>query len=183
MVKRFYASEDELQSVLAGLKQQPCPQCKVVGALIRYGFLYGYDEHDERQRSRRARRVFCNNRKANKNGCGGTFSLWANDKIKRLSLGTKNLWKFLKGVADHGNKLQALRQLNCNISDSAPYRIWKRFEWAQSRLRTALDARCLAPVIQSDRPEDQVLAHLEAAFPGHACPLSAFQQTLQIFFL
>jgi hypothetical protein len=183
MVRRFYASEDELQSILAGLKQQPCPQCKVVGALIRYGYLRGYDEDDERQRSTRARRVFCNNRKANKNGCGKTFSIWAVDKIRRLSLGTQNLWKFLKGVSDDGNKLQALRQLKCSISDSAPYRIWKRFEGAQSSLRTALGALCQAPVIKSDRPEDQVVAHLEAAFPDHTCPISAFQQTLQVFFL
>ena len=183
MVKRFYASEEELQAVLAGLKQQPCPQCQVVGTLIRYGYLQGYDEYDERKRSRRARRVFCNNRKANKNGCGRTFSLWAVDKIKRLSLGASNLWKFLQGVAEHGNKLQAMRQLKCNVSDSAPYRIWKRFEHAQSRLRTALDARCRAPVIDSECSEDQVLAHLAAAFPQHACPICAFQHTLQIFFL
>ena len=183
MIKRFYASQDELQAILAGLKQQPCPQCKVVGTLIRYGFLRGYDEYDGRQRSTRARRVFCNNRKASKNGCGRTFSIWATDKIRRLSLGTENLWKFLKSVADDGNKFQALRQLKCNISDSAPYRIWKRFEREQSRLRTALDALCQRPVIKSDRTQEQVVAHLEAAFPGHACPISAFQQTLQVFFL
>ena len=184
MLNRFYSSEGELHATLARLKQQPCPHCKVVGTLIRYGFLHGYDEHDVRQRSKRARRVFCNNRKANKNGCGRTFSLWAADKIQRLSLGAKSLWKFLRSVATNRNKLHALRRLkpNGNLSDSAPYRIWKRFERAQSRLRSFLDARCQPPASKSDQPADQVVAHLEAAFPGHACPVRAFQQSLQVSF-
>ena len=69
------------------LKQTPCPHCKVVGTLIRHGFLYGFDESNPQRKTVRARRIFCSNRHARR-GCGRTFSVWFADKIRRLSLTT-----------------------------------------------------------------------------------------------
>lgn len=193
MIQRFFSSIAELKAFCETLKQIACPFCKAIGTLIRYGFLHGYDETDHRQKSVRARRVFCNNRKARNNGCGRTFSLWAAEKIRRLGLNAGSLWNFLQGVAGGNSKIQAFRDLKSTLTDSAPYRIWKRFEKAQAFLRTALSRRCPPPNVPSHVPRKpsrqdltsvtQVIAHLEAAFPNEACPISAFQRATQSFFL
>ena len=135
--RRFCGSPEEFEAVYARLKTTACPHCKRVGTLIRHGFLRGYDEHHSRQKAVRAGRIFCNNRKQSI-GCGRTFSVWAADKIKRLFLTAAGLWRFLKQAVESGNKLQAFRSLRSGLSDSAPYRIWKRFREAQSAIRTAL---------------------------------------------
>ena len=167
--------------MLAKLKTRPCPHCKQVGSLIRHGFSRGYDQKHPRQKTVRARRVFCNNR-LRATGCGRTFSVWTADKIKRLFLTADNLWAFLKQAVLTGNQLQAFRDLHSGLSDSAPYRIWKRFHQAQSAIRTALRPLCRPPEIASEEPAALTLAHLEAAFGRHPLgPLAAFQVTLQTF--
>lgn len=201
MIPRFVSSADELNAIHETLKQTPCPHCQAIGALIRHGFLRGYDESDPRDRSVRAHRFFCNNRKAQSNGCGRTFSVWADKKIRRLYLQADSLWKFLQGVADRLSIAQAFRHLRCPLAERTGYRIWKRLEKAQSFLRTALIQRCPVPEVPPPEPADhprptpanqehqsraplmQVIAHLEAAFASEACPISAFQRATQSFFL
>jgi len=178
----FYRGEEEFLRMYEQLKLTRCPHCRVIGTLILHGFLRGYDENDQGRKSVRARRVFCSNRKA-RGGCGRTFSVWIADKIRRLSLSAGSLWKFLKLVAAGGVKLQAIRALGSRLSDSALYRIWKRFDQGQSKIRTALAQRCRAPELTSERPAAQVIAHLVAAFPATSCPITAFQQTMRTFFL
>jgi hypothetical protein len=73
------------------------------------------------------------------------------------------------------------------MSNSAPYRIWKRFQIAQSDLRTALSTLCPPPTINPDQqgnsPTTSTLAHLSKAFSGLGLnPIAAFQSTLQTFF-
>ena len=123
-------SQEEFESVRAKLKTTACPHCKSVGNLIRHGFLRGYDDKHQRERTVRAWRIFCSNRNR-ATGCGRTFSVWAANKVKRLFLTADSLWSFLKQAVSSGNKLQAFRKLNSGLSDSAPYRIWKRFHQAQ----------------------------------------------------
>jgi hypothetical protein len=178
----FFHSADEWNAIAERLKLTPCPHCKVVGTLIRHGFLYGFDESNHRRKSVRARRIFCSNRKA-RPGCGRTFSVWCADKIRRLSLTTACLWRYLtRAVA--GSIAAAIRALNCHRSDRTLQRIWKRFDQAQSKIRTALSGRCPPPTLPAGRrPAAQVLAHLQAAFPDALCPIAAFQHTLQTFFL
>ena len=179
---RVCETQEELEAVLAKLKTTACPHCKGVGNLIRHGFLRGYDETHQDQRTVRARRVFCNNRRR-ATGCGRTFSVWAADKIQRLLLTAKALWAFLKQALATGNKLQAFRDLNSGLSDSAPYRIWKRFLQAQSAIRTALGQCCEPPRIASQQPEELTLAHLVAACGDHRSPIAAFQAKLQTCFM
>jgi hypothetical protein len=81
----FVRNGDEWLAIAERLKQTPCPHCKVVGALNRHGFLYGFDEGSPQRKTVRARRVFSSNRRA-RPGCGRTFSIWLAEKIKRLSL-------------------------------------------------------------------------------------------------
>jgi len=131
----------------------------------------------------RARRVFCNNRNR-ATGCGRTFSVWTADKIKRLFLDADSLWEFLRQVVRTGNKRKAFQSLESRLSDSASYRIWKRFDQAQSAIRTALNTVCKPPQNASKQPAELTLAHLEAAFKEHPLnPIAAFQVTLQTFFL
>jgi hypothetical protein len=170
------------------LKQMPCPHCQVVGALIRHGCLYGYDASNFQRQTIRARRIFCSNRQARR-GCGGTFSVWCADKIRRLSLTTVCLWRFLQ-CAIVGSLHAASHAAGCQLSDRTWQRIWKRFDLGQSKIRTALSQRCPPPELPtslpakaSRRPAAHVLAHLQAAFPNADCPIAAFQHTLRTFFV
>jgi len=178
----FYRNTEEWIAIVERLKLTPCPHCKVVGALIRHGSLYGFDEHNPQRKTRRARRVFCSNRQA-RPGCGRTFSVWAADKIRRLGLTTSGLWRFLQRAVADGIRA-AIRSIDCHLSDRTLLRIWKRFHHAQSKIRTALFGRCPPPELPAEhRPAAQVLAHLQAAFPDVPCPIASFQQALRTFFV
>ena len=176
----FYRSTEEWIAIAERLKQTPCPHCKVVGTLIRHGFLYGFDESN--RKTLRARRIFCSNRHARR-GCGRTFSVWLAGKIRRLSLTTGGLWRFLqRAVAD--GILAAIRASDCHLSERTLLRIWKRFVHGQSQIRTTLAGRCPPPELPgSHRPAAHVLAHLHTAFPDALCPIAAFQQALRTFFV
>lgn len=170
------------------LKLTPCPHCKVVGLLIRHGYLHGYDDGSPQRKTIRARRIFCSNRNA-RHGCGRTFSVWLADKIRRLSLTTGTLWRFLQRAVA-GSVVAAIRAADCPLSDRTWQRIWKRFDQGQSKIRTALLGRRPPPELPatwpakpSRRPAAQVLAHLQAAFPDAHCPIAAFQQTMRTFFV
>ncbi len=105
--------------MLAALKTTACPHCKRVGNLIRHGFLRGYDQTHQHQPTIRARRVYCSNRRR-ASGCGRTFSVWLANRIRRLFLTADALWAFLQQAVASGNKLQAFRDLQSGLSDSAP---------------------------------------------------------------
>jgi hypothetical protein len=189
----FCRGADEGNALAERLKLMPCPHCKVVGTLIRHGYLRGYDDSSPRRKVVRARRIFCNNRHARR-GCGRTFSVWHADKIRRLSLTTGTLWRFLQ-AAVVGSILATIRATDSHLSDRTLQRIWKRFDQGQSKIRTALSGWCPppelpppelptpeAPAQPAQRPAAQVLAHLQAAFPD-ADPIAAFQQRLRTFFV
>ena len=50
----FYRSAEEWNALAERLKQTPCPHCKVVGTLIRHGYLRGYDESNPQRKTVRA---------------------------------------------------------------------------------------------------------------------------------
>ena len=180
----FYRSTEEWIALAEQLKQTPCPHCKVVGALIRHGYLRGYDESNPQRKTVRARRLYCSNRQARR-GCGRTVSVWCADKIRRLSLTTGTLWRFLHRAAT-GCLVAAIRAVDCHLSDRTWQRIWKRFDRGQSKIRTALSGCCPPPELPpqpGQRPAAHVLAHLQAAFPDALCPIAAFQHTLRTFFV
>jgi hypothetical protein len=184
---RFYRDAEEWNSIAERLKQTDCPHCKAVGTLIQHGFLYGYDESNPGKETQRAHRIFCSNRNA-RPGCGRTFSIWLADKIRRLSLTTHGLWRFLQNVVSVGiaAAIRAIRD-TCRLTDRTLQRIWKRFDRSQSHIRTALSAQRPPPELfpgESRRStQAQVLAHLRAAFPDSDCPIAAFQQASRTFFV
>jgi hypothetical protein len=181
----FCRSAEEWCAMAERIKQTPCPHCKAVGALIRHGALYGFDDSSPQRKTLRARRIFCSNRNKRR-GCGRTFSVWMADKIRRLSLTTGHLWRFLQRAAA-GSIAAAIRAANGHLSDRTWQRIWKRFDHSQSKIRTALLGRCPPPELPADpwrRPAAaHVLAHLQAAFPNADCPIATFQHALQSFFV
>ena len=182
MCSRICSSNKEVDDLLTKLKITPCPHCKTTGALIKHGFLRGYDEQHQLGKVVRAARVFCSNRHRAA-GCGRTFSVWIADKIKHLFLSADSLWQFLTAAVSSGNKLQAFRNLISGLSDSAPYHIWRRFLNAQVAIRTALAGLCEPPHIESDCTAQLTLAHLQKAFKDHSLsPIAAFGATLQRFF-
>ena len=181
----FCRGNDEWSAIAEQLKHTPCPHCKVVGALNRHGFLFGFDEQNLKHKTIRARRVFCSNRQA-RPGCGRTFSIWIADKIRRLSLTTACLRRFLL-LAAAGSLAAAIRAADGHLSDRSWQRLWRRFRLGQAMIRTALSGLCPPPPLPAPAPGQpaaaQVLAHLQAAFPHAACPLAAFQHTLRTFFV
>lgn len=182
---QIYASKTDVEAFLAKLKITPCPHCKKTGFLIKHGSLIGFvpNKLGETVRAARAVRIFCSNRHL-AIGCGRTFSVWTADKIKHLFLCADSLWQFLSNAVDSGNKIQAFRVLKCSLSDSAAYRIWRRFLGAQVAIRTALNALCEPPRIESNSPAQLTLAHLAKAFREHTLsPIAAFAATLQTFFI
>jgi hypothetical protein len=178
-----------LLAILEKLKQMACPHCKVTGTLYRHGSLHGHDEGSRRRKTVRAQRVYCSNRNA-RPGCGGTFSIWLADKIRRLSVTTGCLHQFLKLVVVNG-VAAAIRDLDCHLSDRTLQRIWALFNLGQSKIRTALFQRCKPPQLPADTPRTlaaEVLAHLESAFsesafPDAGRPIAAFQHAMRTFFL
>jgi hypothetical protein len=184
----FSRGAEEWLAMAERLKQTPCPHCKTVGALIRHGVLYGFDDSSPRRKTVRARRIFCSNRHA-RPGCGRTFSVWLADKVRRLSLTAGALWRFLQ-AAVAGGILAAGRAVDYRLSERTWQRIWRRFDQGQSTIRTALCGRCPPPELlprppakPALQPAAQVLAHLVAAFPDAHCPIAAFQQTMHAFFM
>jgi len=181
----FYRTLDEWNAIAERLKQTPCPHCKSVGMLIQHGHLYGFDDSSPQRKTLRARRIFCSNRNRRR-GCGRTFSVWIADKIRRLSLTTRILWTFLQRAVA-GSIVAAIRATGSLRSDRTWQRIWKRFDRAQSAIRTALSGRGPPPELPIEstrRPATaQVLAHLQAAFPNADCPIAAFQFSMRSFFV
>lgn len=181
----FYRNAAEWNAIAERLKQTPCPHCKVVGTLIRHGHLYGYDESSPQRKTPRARRVFCSNRNRRR-GCGRTVGVWLANKIRRLSLTTGCLWKFLQRAVV-GSIAATIRAIPCRLGFRSMQRVWKRFDLGQSQIRTALLGRGPPPELPTEssrRPAAaQVLAHLQAAFPNADCPIAAFQHAMRTFFV
>lgn len=179
----FFRNAEEWNAIAERLKQTPCPHCKRVGALIRHGYVRGFDDGSPRRPTVRARRVFCSNRNA-RPGCGRTFSVWYADKIRRLSLTTDALWRFLRCAVTCSIALAIHAVLDCGRSDRTWQRLWQRFQHGQSQIRTALSALCPPPQVPAaHRPAAHVVAHLQAAFPHAHCPITAFQQASRTFFV
>lgn len=182
MFSQICSSQKDIDDLLTKLKISPCPHCKTVGALIKHGFLRGYDHNNQLNKSIRAARVYCSNR-YRAAGCGRTFSVWTADKIKHFFLSAHSLWQFLNEAATSGSKLGAFRKLACGLNESATYHVWRRFLNALAAIRTALCPLCEPPRIDEDCPAIHTLKHLHLAFKEHTLsPIAAFQATFKTFF-
>jgi len=181
----FYRDDREWLALVERLKLTPCPHCKVVGTLIRHGSLRGFDDASPARKVLRARRVFCSNR-YRRPGCGRTVSVFLAEKLRRSSLSARTLVAFLRRAVAEGIAA-ATRAVQTHLSARTLQRVGKRFDLAQSRLRTALLGRGPppeGPFPPVRRPAAaQLLAHLEALFPDDDSPIAAYQQATRSFFL
>jgi hypothetical protein len=178
----FYRTPDQWNAIADRLKLTPCPHCHVVGALSRHGFRYGFDDRRPQGRTIRGRRIWCSNRNR-RPGCGRTFTVWAADTLRRLSVTATTLGRFLHRVVADGSGAARRAFLGLR-SERTWLRLWQRFRRAQSQIRSALSGRCAPPQLPAaHRPASQTLAHLQAAFPNDPCPIAAFQHTLRTFFV
>jgi len=186
----FYQNDQEWIGIVERLKITHCPHCNAMGTLNRHGVLYGFDNSNDdsntQQRTLRARRIFCSNRDRLRRGCGRTFSVWLAHKIRRFSLTTRTLLTFLQHAVT-GSISRAVQAVNYPRSERTFQRIWKRFDRAQSCIRTALLGRGPPPELpaaSARRPvAAQVLDHLQASFPNTDCPITAFQLATRSFFI
>jgi hypothetical protein len=181
----FYRTDDEWIALVERLKLTPCPHCKAVGTLIRHGSLHGFDDAQPPRNILRARRVFCSNRHR-RPGCGRTISVFLAERIRRSSLSARTLAAFLRRAVAEGIAA-ATRAVKTHLSARTLQRVCKRFDRAQSRLRTALLGRGPppeGPYRLVRRPAAaQVLAHLDALFADDESPIAAYQQATRSFFL
>jgi len=181
--RRFYKSQEDFRQIYLGLKQAACPHCKLNGYLNLHGYLRGYDEKACAGKVIRGHRIFCSNRNKRK-GCGRTFSVLALNILKKFIIRAYSLWKFLKNTARGNNKNNSLRSLNIAFSSSSAYRLWKRFRFAQTKIRMFLLRLCCPPILTKNRqPAIQTILHLKSAFKNTSCPISAFQDYFQAHFL
>lgn len=179
--KQFYKSTHELTEFCHDLKQIPCPHCRQRGALILHGYLVGYGEKaDEKIRGRR---FFCSNRQ-HRHGCGRTFSLLAAGLLRCFSIAAPTLWCFMRGLALGLPSLIAFKATKTPLHIHAARRILRRVERAQTRLRSILLRHFPIPEPPDrEQPIAQTVNHLQTAFPSASCPITAFQNILQVPFL
>jgi hypothetical protein len=181
----FYRTNDEWIALVERLKLTPCPHCRAIGTLIRHGSLHGFDDQTPPRKVLRARRVFCSNRHR-RPGCGRTVSVFLAETIRRSSLSARTLLAFLRHAVAKGIA-GATRAVKTPLSGRTWQRVWRRFDLAQSRLRTALRGRGPppeGPFPPLRRPAAaHVLAHLDALFPHDESPIAAYQQATQSGFL
>jgi hypothetical protein len=56
---RICASKNDVDELLAKLKTTPCPHCNSVGALIEHGFLRGYDQNHQLEKTLPVQNTLC----------------------------------------------------------------------------------------------------------------------------
>jgi len=183
-IKRYYNSEDDFEQFYKKLKQVLCLYCKQAGTLILHGFIYGYSENGDNKKVVRGRRIFCNNRKKSKKGCGCTFSVLAVNIIKNFRITAKSLWCFLSNLVKLPSKIEAFRKLEFPLHDSSAYRLWKKFTNSQTKIRPRLLKLLPAPILPKvSCPTIQTIEHLKSVFNNSSCPIVDFQNKFQVSFI
>jgi hypothetical protein len=182
-LSRYYASENDFQQFRSTLKLQTCPHCGKTGTLNLHGALHGYsDQGGSPSRVLRGRRLFCNNRHR-RSGCGKTVSLWLAPFLRGCILTLQTLWIFLAGILAGLTKADAFRRTKAILHPTTAYRVFRRMEQSQSRLRVALARRFQPPEgSTSASPFIATLVHLQTAFPHARCPPAEYQLLFQASF-
>lgn len=163
------------------LKLVPCPHCRVVGCLIRHGYLKGHGDKASDE-VRRGWRVFCSDRNL-RTGCGKTYSVLSACFLYRRMVDAKRLWGLLRGVIEGLSRKAAWEKVSSPFCLETGYRLWNIFRTSQTFMRAALLRAGSAPKMNSPDPNFQVIEHLQFVFSGSACPVSDFQVRFQTAFL
>lgn len=174
---KYCSSEFELLQYQRGLKFVSCPHCGQVGFLICHGFLRGYADVGQ-EIVVRGWRFFCSNR-YRRRGCGRTFSVLLADVLWGFVVRAATLWRFVQGVAGGLSRKAAWERAQTGFSLESGYRLWRRLQSAQSRIREMLCRERPPPQSSSDEPLFQLAAHLQCVFASDECPFAGFQTRFQ----
>jgi hypothetical protein len=126
----------------------------------------------------RGRRFFCSNR-GRRRGCGRTFSILFGGVLRRFSISTATLWRFILLLSTASATVCAWRLSASGFSVQSGYRLRNSVIAAQSRLRTLLCRIRPPPPSASHEPLSQLTAHFLSAFPLSSCPVADFQVRFQ----
>jgi hypothetical protein len=104
--------------------------------------------------------------------------------LRNFILTLHTLWFFLTEVLAGRTKADAFRRIKTAMHLTTAYRVFRRVEQAQSRLRATLNRQVRPPgPIRGASPLAATLEHLRAAFPHARCPPAEYQQFFQTSFL
>lgn len=136
----------------------------------RHGRIYGFVS--PKQRGIRAWRVYC---KPSKGGCGHAPGLRLKTRLVHSCLNTLHLWRFLKAWLDGRSVKGAWERAGSPLSLDCAYRILKRLQRAQGKLRPLLwGADPPGPQRACGSPLHELLGHLRGAY-GTQDPIRRFQ--------
>lgn len=175
--KNYCSDLTQLNQDISEIKLLPCPHCRSIGFLICHGFLRGYAEFEQDQVIR-GRRFFCSNR-YRKKGCGGTYSVMLASVMRGFTVRVQTLWSFLKRVSLGLNRKAAWQQVQKGFSIQSGYRLWHRFNQAQTQMRTLLCRHGPPPDCDSEQPFIQLIQHFSSVFISNTCPFESFQMQFQ----
>ena len=174
---KYCSNESELLQYQRELKFVSCPHCGQVGFLICHGFLCGYAETGQ-EIAVRGRRIFCSNR-YRRRGCGRTFSVLLADVLRGFVVRAGTLWRFVLGVIGGLSRKASWERVQTDFSLESGYRLWRRIQGAQSRIRELLCRERPPPQSFSDEPLFQLVTHLQCVFASDQCPFAGFQTRFQ----
>ncbi len=160
-------------------KLHRCPHCERVGFLVGHGLLFGYAELSG-DRIIRGRRLLCSNRHRRR-GCGRTVSIFSSWVLPRFMVSAVTLFSFfLAALLGRSSRLAAWTStIGEALSVSTAYRLWRRLQGCQSRLRTRLCAIVPFGPSEETEPWSHLLEHFRSAFSDSTCPFSAYQLAFQ----
>jgi hypothetical protein len=180
---RYFDSEEDLRQFCLTRKQQACPHCRKTGTLNLHGHLRGYSEQGGDTLALRGRRLFCSNRHR-RPGCGRTVGLWLSGVLRNCILSLHTLWLFLTGILAGRSRADAFRRTGSGMHPMTAYRVFRRMERSQSRLRARLNRQVRSPEASgASSPLAATIAHLRDAFPHVRCPPAEYQLRFQTPFL
>jgi hypothetical protein len=163
------------------LKQTPCPRCRVIGCLIRHGYLWGKADQGS-QRPKRGWRIFCSDRDRRK-GCGKTYSILLARTLRHRMVDAHRLWRLLRGVVEGLSLYAAWDKVASPFCTHTGYRLWQAFTRSQSLIRSMLWRAGRPPGTTCRDSRGELMRHLRAVFPTSVCPVADFQVRFQTGFL
>lgn len=172
-MKKYYATEEEIEETLASLLETVCPHCGARGEFVRHDNIW---RNGGSANGLRGKRVYCNKRRGE--GCGKTFTLWLSDTLQGRCLRAAPLMRFIIGILAGLSVWKAWGNAETGMAIRTGYRTFWRLVNNQSVIRTELFG--LSPQKRQGKektPLLETLRNLKEAFGVNA--VSVYQKTLQ----
>lgn len=179
---KYFSTKQEFVQFKNDIKLVPCPHCHRIGFLILHGPLSGLCLNTNGEELYRGHRYVCNKRRKNNPGCGGTFSILMDYAVKFMQAGADCLREFLSSLKQGKPKNTTFENKSIPFTARCAYRWLDKLKRYQCNIRNNLLKKTKPPKSDSSSPLIQLLHHLEGAFSGNICPVSAYQYHFQTSF-